>query len=64
MYLDYLLEQIVNPECDVHELGIMDVPVLPPNIAYTPQSPLQDTVHEQLLRFGSNLLIEFLIPCM
>lgn len=52
-YLDYMLEQMVNPEYNVDELAELDVPDLPPNIVSTPRPPLQDTVHEQMSGFGS-----------
>lgn len=55
-YLDFMLEEMVNPEYSVDEVLLSDVeiPQLPRNIAATPQPHVEDTVCQHMTRFNKH----------
>jgi hypothetical protein len=52
-YIDFMLEELVNPTCNADEFTI-EVPNLPDNIAPIPRPPLEQAVSEHITRFSSH----------
>ena len=52
-YIDFMLEELVNPTRNVDEFTI-ELPNLPDNIAPIPRPPLEQAVSEHITRFSSH----------